>query len=61
MRGIEKIVDQILEEANDKKAAIENDAKNIVSQIEAKAKEEAIKIKEEIDKGSIQELSLIHI
>ena len=55
MRGIEKIVDQILEEANDKKAAIESDAKNIVSQIEGKAKEEAIKIKEEIDKGSIQE------
>lgn len=56
MRGIEKIVNQILEEANDKKIAIENDAKKVVSQIETKAKEEAVKIKEEMDRSSKQEV-----
>lgn len=52
MRGIEKIVDQILEEANEKKTAIENDAKKQADEIEAKAKEEAKKIEEEINKVS---------
>lgn len=56
MRGIEKIIYQILEEANEKKATIELDAKKQADEIEEKAKSEAIKIEDEINRLSEQKV-----
>lgn len=50
MRGIEKIVNQILEEANVKKAEIEKDAREQADEIMAKAEADVKKLTEEMTK-----------